>query len=462
VQWWNAGRVLFFHPIHQQWAYTPPPHPGWPSAFTRPEAAEMLRWFFPAWAAGLAVRGGLRGNQGARWLLYGLLISSSLLALFGIIQQRSGTAAIYWLTPLDGTRFFASFGYENHGGSYFVLMSALSAGLLVDALLKLIPADSHGWSRLRAQLRHSPMPPYLRPRSSVLRPPSSVLGPRSSALLTLSLVLNLTAAHLALSRAGILLAWMLIAAGGVYVALRLVARLDLARRINATLAAVAVLMLAGTLAFALGGNAIRHELATLEKEIPATDNVGRPSLLLGDRFKLIKAAGQIWREAPWFGVGGWGYRYLLPYTQSAADWEWTKRAGYANVHNDPMQFLAEFGALGAGLLLIGAGALLWPLISVRRSSVISPQSSVLSPLSSALGPLSSFRRFISSPFRHLSSLFSPPPLVFFTLLGLALVWIHSLIDLPFRCPAILIAWVLIPSAVASSLTADFGPKTEDR
>ena len=75
--------------------------------------------------------------------------------------------------------------------------------------------------------------------------------------------------------------------------------------------------------------------------------------------------------------------------------------GKANVHNDPLQFLAEFGLVGAGLLAALVVALLRPLWD-----------------------------------RHIWR----QPLVLFALLGLGLTFAHSLIDLPFRCPSILWLW----------------------
>ena len=74
------------------------------------------------------------------------------------------------------------------------------------------------------------------------------------------------------------------------------------------------------------------------------------------------------------------------------------------MHNDPLQFLAEFGVVGSLLLLAAVVALAWPVFR---------------------------QRLVERPAR------------LFALLGLALVLVHSLVDLPFRCPAILFAWTAV-------------------
>jgi hypothetical protein len=111
-------------------------------------------------------------------------------------------------------------------------------------------------------------------------------------------------------------------------------------------------------------------------------------------------------------------------TPLAPEAEWkpvVEKDGAANVHCDPLQFLAEFGALGFGLGLLGAlGILAAPLFrAAHRHSVL----------------------FILS------------------VTGLLLVCTFSLIDLPFRCPAILCAWTVILAGlpkVAGVRQADAG------
>lgn len=119
----------------------------------------------------------------------------------------------------------------------------------------------------------------------------------------------------------------------------------------------------------------------------------------------------MWLENPWFGVGGWGYRHFLP-LQAAAE-HMTFGPGDANVHNDAAQFLCEFGAVGLGLMLAATLAFMWPLLRQAR--------------------------------HHLT------PGLALAGLGLLAVLFHSLLDLPFRSPGILNAWLAV-CGVAQVLT----------
>jgi O-antigen ligase len=85
--------------------------------------------------------------------------------------------------------------------------------------------------------------------------------------------------------------------------------------------------------------------------------------------------------------------------------EWHRLdVGRANVHNDPMQFLAEFGAIGAALMAAVVGVLLAPwrrLVAVRN------------------------------------------PVMIMSLLGIIVTSVHSLVDLPFRCPTVMYHWLVV-------------------
>jgi len=377
VQWWNAGRFHYFDPYREAWGYTPARVSWLTAAMTRGEAAEMLRWFFPAWALVIFLRCGLSGIREARWLLGVLAINGALLAVFGIVQQGSGTESIFWLTDLEGIRFFAGFGYENHAGSYFVLMSAISIGLLGEEVFR------------------------------IDRPP------RAAALVGWGLagILNFVGANLSFSRAGILLSWVLVAFALVYLLWKGYRRWRSGTWINVSLGALLVTVAAAMTMEQFGGKTITRELATLRKTIdPRAVRAPHYTLLLGDRVAMLQAAGNIWLDYPWFGCGGWGYRYLLPYELPEDSWQSSSAAyGKANVHNDPAQFLAEFGAVGAGLMTVCVIGLARPALWIRRRS----------------------------------------PLTTLILAGAVLVVIHSLVDLPFRSPAITYAWLTALGCVAA-------------
>lgn len=362
VQWLNAGRELVFDSNQAKWLYTPPPIPWLPSAITKPEACEMLVWFFPAWTLLLALRSGLLRRTALRYL-YGLMAgSAAFLALFGIVQYLSRTQSIYWIQPLR-CPFFASFGYANHAGAFFTLMFAVSAGLLSRRFV------------------------------------TKQFGGRSRWLVFLSAcaLLCFLAANLSLSRAAILLVWTLAAFVVLYTLAKTWPILRPAQKLNLIAAAAATALLAGVLLAATGKEDIEKELSTLH---PGS----RSANLLGGEWAMLRpAAFEMWKDHPAFGVGGWGFRYLLGWYIPQDQWH-EIREGDANVHNDALQFLAEFGAVGAGLMAGTVLVLLVPALKER-------------------------------PWRK------PLPLI--VLLGLGATAVQSMIDLPFRSPAILYSWLAI-------------------
>lgn len=375
LQCWNAGRGSYYDVAFNRWTYAPPRRPGWPWAFTRPEAVEMLYWFFPAWALGLALRAPCLTRQGAERIAHGLAYGGGVLAAFGIIQFLSGTRAIFWTIPLT-CEFFASFPYANHAAAYLVMVGALAAGLLF---------------------------------REVFRPAGTFNRGRAWALGS-ALALCLTGANLSLSRAGMILSWVLaafIAGYGItrgWRALRPANRLYLAA---ATVAAGVVLYFAVA---GLGREAIRGEFAVKRlfraQMIPAVEQV---NLDLSVRPILWKAGWEVFRAHPIYGTGGWGFRYLAAfYLSPEHNKERAYSPGWASVHNDPLQFLVEFGLAGCGLMTLALGVLVAACLrrDVRRGAVYT--------LACA---------------------------------GLLLVVAFSLIDLPFRCPAILWTWVAVLSVL---------------
>ena len=371
IQWSNAGRVLYFDVEFDRWNYSAPRNPGWPWAFTRDEALEMVYWFFPAWVLGVAMRAPCLTRQGvaqiARWVVYG----GGVLAVFGIIQYTSKTKALYWIIPLK-CQFFASFAYSNHAAAYFVMVAALAAGLLFREVLR----------------------------------PSSIRNRGRAWTLGTAMVLCLAGANLSLSRAGVILAWLLamfIAGYGLFRGWRWLRPVT---RLNAVVATVAV---AAVLFFAVSGFGrvdIRREFevkhAPLCQMIPGLAGL---NLDLSVRPMLWKAGWDVFRADPVYGVGGWGFRYLAAFHMTPENQQALRRnRGWANVHNDPLQFIAEFGMVGVGLMLLALSVLI--VACLRRHA----GNGLVRAMTCA---------------------------------GLTLVVVFSLIDLPFRCPAILWTWVAL-------------------
>ncbi len=370
VQWANSNRPLLFDPLLQAWIYGPPPVAWLPSSVTRPEAAEMLRWFFPAWAIALGARHLPAAQPASRKrLLQAVIIAAALLAAGSMIQFAIAT---FWgIGHIPSQSYFiASFGYANQAGSFFVLCFCIALGTMLSAF-------SHQHSRQR----------------------KITAG--------ICCLLCLGGALVTLSRSAILMALATIVIAVFY--LLLVHRPDGGRaaRFDRVMIALATVVAVFLLFEPLFGQSVADELG---KRNPRMDGFNLPANWTYSAVDNIRplyrtVAVGILRDHPWFGAGGWAVRHLGMMYVPARLHPLLQTDGAANTHNDLLQFLSEFGFAGMALLLGMIGVMAAPIASNARTILQSPR-------------------------------------VFFRLLGLLLVMIHSTVDLPFRSPAVLFLWTL--------------------
>jgi hypothetical protein len=247
LQWSNAGRALYFDADAGRWTHSQPPRPGWPFAFTAGEARQMLDWFVPAWVLVVGLRSPALGSAGVRrcWRL--LAYQAGALAVFGLAQYATRTPRMYGVFPME-TPFFAAFGYQNHAGSYFLLVLPLALGLLCHE------GAVDGQPRRRARL----------------------FG------LGLVALLALVACNLSLSRVSIVAGWAMLLPLGLLLLAFFWPRLEAAQRLNIVATGAATLCLAGLLVFGLGpgGDQARVQAGEGPEDLPAA----------GDRFPRIPTA----------------------------------------------------------------------------------------------------------------------------------------------------------------------------
>lgn len=241
--------------------------------------------------------------------------------------------------------------------------------------------------------------------------------------LLIAVALLYGAAVLCLCRTSILMATAALLVGGAFVMVRVWPRLAAGSRIMVSILS-AVLPIFGYLGFVVvwPGNPIRRELTGLTV-VRAFNEVYERAFEL-----LVPAAIAIWRDNPIYGVGGWGFRHFVPLVLSAEQHR-KLFVGAANVHNDFVNFLVEHGVVGVILLALAGVVLLNPL--VRRVPPPDTRQKMR-------GSASLFRGFV--------------------LCALGLVLCHSLIDLPFRCPAVIQA-VLITLALAGTMCREAKEKS---
>lgn len=384
TQWANAGRT--YVPSRQlgMWVYRDPGIPWLPSAVSATEAREMLYWFFPAFVVVLAIRHGLHSRRAVRKLLRLMVLNAAAISVFGIVQFMSGTKAIYWRVPLQDN-FFASFGYLNHAGQYFVLMLCVTLALTCYELF-----DSQARARGR--------------------------GLKLSLLIAGSL-LCLVGANLSLSVAAILFSWTVVLMGALWLLVSALRRLRPSAVINLSIALLSLTLIGGLTLSELAERKISKEVSDKFKS--------RQTLMLSleTRSWQWSTAVGVWKDYPWFGAGGWGYRYFAAYHLPRDKWKLMLTDGRGNAHNDALQFLCEFGLVGFTMLTVTILVCCLPIFKTRIWE---------------------------------------DGLSFMCCVGLFCTLVHSQFDLPFRLPAILCAWLAILAGIGRYLQLSHAQESQHR
>lgn len=370
IQHFNSGRIQVFDFENSQWIYSPPPVTWLPSSITRYESMEMIRWFAPILSLLVILRHTWHALQ-IRSLLWLVCLNGFCNALLAFVQQSMGLDKMYNFQRF-GHDFYGSFGYPNHGAVFFILLFALALGLFLQEIFT---------------------------ESSERDLPTLCF----SGFWSLTFFL---AANLSTSRAGILGAWLVLFLSLFTMGAIAWPRCHPVQRIYGFIS-VSTLIGFCVVAFLLFAKPVHmREL----KSATLTLNVFEE---IEGRFFQIESAFKLWQDHPFYGVGGWGYRYLGSHYMPADQWHLMLGKGKANVHNDWMQFWAEFGLLGFGLLLTA---------------------------------------FVPKIFRILSGLFKFPthdqsiwgdPLRICCFWGLVMLFLDSQFDIPLRSPAVFLHAVLL-------------------
>jgi O-antigen ligase len=240
-------------------------------------------------------------------------------------QAASSPDKLFWYRPME-VQFFSTFGYPNHAGAFFCLVSAVNMGLVIRALAML------------DEFNHP-------------------------ILYSITLVLNILGAYLSLCRAAMVLETFLILFALIYGCIYLFPRIG-GPGITKIIAAAVVIFLC------LGYMAVR--VGDFSREVKSIGQESAETVYGGSRELLADAAVKIWQDNPWPGVGGWSFKNYVALYVPKAEWPRLRNSyGMANVHNDLLQFLCEHGAIGGGLIFGIVVTILvhlvWNLIHMKRS-----------------------------------------------------------------------------------------------
>lgn len=313
------------------------PDPGIPFAPYCVNLADhfnVVLWFVPALTAMLAAKYSL-GRSGKRMLMEMIVWNGAALAVLGFVQQSTGATAPLWKEGAEGAFFFSSFGYENMGGAYFVMMFAFSVGVWltrvkevselppIDKTKSLRPQKLHRW--LRA---HYPLLPAM---------------------------LNLIAVLTTLCRAAMINLIVLASLAFLYYECALFfARKDRARNLKSAVFGIVWGGLVVLSMFVFGPDRWTRELQTVSSREVLNRVAGK-----GEYHSRVAMA--IFKDYPLFGVGGWGYKHFCTDYMTKDEQSQFQAVGGANVHNDYLQFLCEHGIVGFGLLVVIFCLLVTPL-----------------------------------------------------------------------------------------------------
>lgn len=390
----NVAGVPVYDEALKRWNSPPPPFPGLPFCVIPYEHAVLLLWFPPALTAALAAKHALL-KKGKRLLLEALCWNGAVLAVLGFAQMATGAKSIFWGTETF-SHFFSTFGYPNLAGAFFTLLFALSAGLWFGRASVNVIGLSAG--------------------SGVSSDETSFFERHG---LLIAVMLNFGAAIASLSRAAILLCAVVFLVLGVYMTAGVWQKAEAGGRAK-ILTAIAITLFLITLSLTVfAPKALKTEIATITPSA-VFDRVS------GRGYYHARVAKEIFRDHRVFGVGGWGYpHYLLQYL-TPEETKIMQIKGGANVHNDSLQFLAEQGAVGYGLMVLCVLVLVVPIVW-QAVKVCRKLAATKEPDMKAAKPVWLYRL---------------PPELIAVFVGTAATVCHSLGDLPFRSPAVLIVWVL--------------------
>ncbi len=361
-QWMNQAGAVYVHILTKEFVFEPAKLAG-PFSVERRLSKDVLLLFVPIWLMLLCVRN-IFSRDSNKQLLWAVLINALLLAVVGLVQVGFGLDKMFGFIEMNRKDFIASFWYPNHAGAFFYFMYAVSIGMFFDSIAK---------------------------KKSVY-----IL-----ILLGISMLTFASVALATLSRAAVLGVCLITASAFVVWVLQTHKRFSLERCLNVfLLGCVLLIFVAGALISFRGGAVLREfdGSAALGKSLEDYDN---------SRGWQVDASISTFKDFPVFGVGGEGMRHFifkyLPQNQ------WGKIRVSRAVHCDPIQFLAEHGAVGFLLMIVALGSVLF-----------------------------SWRRFVYWRFKGFALMVA---------VGASLVFLHSLIDLPFRNPAVLWYWLLLLALV---------------
>lgn len=381
-----------------------PAVPFLPYCVNRLHHFNVVIWFIPALTAMIAVKHSMV-KRGKRFLLSLLVWNGAVLAVLGFVQQAAGAPGPLW-SEESGVKevgtFFSTFGYPNMAGDYFTSLFGISIALWrwqLEVVRRENPSDHSGVDRShRGKFWRKNF--YLIPAT-----------------------LFFFAAFSTLSRAAIMLASVLTVVYFLHSFVSLLARVPKAVKVKAGAVSLVVITLISLFAYMFASDGVRSEVETLDATTVLDRVTGRGQY-------HARVATEIWKDNFFFGCGGWGYKHFCIPNMTEAELKQIQTVGGINVHNDYLQFLAEHGTVGFGLMVAVVVMLLVPVGRVWRRLVRS----------------SRFKKPKDLPPKPVAVFVFPAP-AFCLLMTVVATFIHGFGDCPLRSPAVLTLFFVSLAAI---------------
>ena len=293
----------------------------------------IIQYHLGAFALALGLYGGLTRRSSVTFVLWTLLINMCAMSVVGVIQRVTGADLILFFYESPNRQFWGSFHYRNQGAAY------LNWGIVIAAVLFFYYAN-RTWREGRSG------------------------GPHFLAFCLIGVLA--TSVGMALSRGGILFASVLTAS---FLILALLSYLRNAFRMPFTTfipmsALFALLLSAGIyqVYYTIDWEAIQKRFGNVGLTIENADSDAR--------YLATQATWDMAQDNLWTGWGAGSFRYGFPkyqkripelfHTRYREKHGWLGQKIFHFAHNDILQFIAEYGVIGASILLLCALAFLIP------------------------------------------------------------------------------------------------------
>lgn len=295
-------------------------------------AFRVLEWFTASFLLMWGIGIGITRRKAALIILWSFVLSGAAMGFVAILQDLADADRVLWTLKSSNEQFWGSFFYRNQGAAYLNLI-LVGTGVLYFYHAKRSLEDA------------------------------KVGGPHLLLFLLFACVAS--SVGLALSRGGILFGAILTIG---FLLLLVFQRVFAAFRTNNswTIAAVSVVLLAG----GAYGIAAQVDLQAIEQRFGDVE----ATIENADKDARAISSKATWEMAQdnWLGWGAGSFRYVFPiYQQKHPEifyqryhnkkQAWQGRRVFHYAHNDILQFLAEYGVIGSGLLVLTLTSLLVPV-----------------------------------------------------------------------------------------------------